>query len=124
MLQAARPLPGRTSAVRPYGLRTYFGRGLSSRARMLEKILAPICLALALPAFACEYPDEGNMPLRRALTRVQMLPETEIWQRARRDAGDAVQFRLLLDETVVRKNRCYWIVEALAEGKLWRRFYV
>ena len=91
---------------------------------MLKQILVPICLALALPAFACDYPDEGNMPLRRALTRVQMLPETETWQRERRDAGDAVQFRLLLEETVILKKRCYWSVEALAEGKLWRRFYV
>jgi len=124
MVQTANAAPDRTSLVRREALRTYFERGVSSRARMLKKILASICLALALPAFACEYPDEGNMPLRRALTRVQMLPETESWQRARREAGDAVQFRLLLEETVVLKKRCYWIVEALAEGKLWRRFYV
>jgi hypothetical protein len=91
---------------------------------MLKILLVPICVALALPALACEYPDEGNMPLRRALTRVQMLPETEAWQRARRELGDAVQFRLLLEETVVLKKRCYWTVEALADGKLWRRFYV
>ena len=91
---------------------------------MLKQILVPICLALALPALACDYPDEGNMPLRRALTRVQMLPETETWQRERRDAGDAVQFRLLLEETVILKKRCHWVVEALADGKLWRRFYV
>lgn len=91
---------------------------------MLKRIALPIGLALALPALACEYPDEGTMPLRRALTRVQMLPETEAWQRARRDAGDAVQFRLLLEETVVLRKRCYWTVEVLAEGKLWARFYV
>lgn len=91
---------------------------------MLTQTFIPICLALALPAFACDYPDEGNMPLRRALTRVQMLPEAETWLRERRDAGDAVQFRLLLEEPVVLKKRCYWTVEALAEGRLWRRFYV
>jgi hypothetical protein len=91
---------------------------------MLKQLAVPVCLALALPALACEFPDEGNMPLRRALTRVQMLPETEAWQRERRDAGDAVQFRLLLEETVTLKKRCYWIVEALAAGRVWRRFYV
>lgn len=91
---------------------------------MLKSIVAPICLALALPALACEYPDEGNMPLRRALTRVQMLPETEAWKRERLDAGDALQFRLLLEETITVEKRCYWTVEALAGGKVWRRFYV
>lgn len=116
--------PERTPLVQLETLRTDFERELSSCARMLKKILVPICLALALPALACDYPDEGNMPLRRALTRVQMLPETETWQRERRDAGDAVQFRLLLEETVIRKKHCYWTVEALADGKLWRRFYV
>jgi hypothetical protein len=35
-----------------------------------------------------------------------------------------VQFRLLLEETVILKKHCYWTVEALADGKLWRRFYV
>src|ERR671918_61105 len=40
---------------------------------------AIICwLALGASAtFACEYPDEGSMPLRRAVTKVQMLPEVE-----------------------------------------------
>jgi hypothetical protein len=91
---------------------------------MLKRIALPIGLALALPALACDYPDEGNMPLRRALTRVQMLPETEAWKRERLDVGDAVQFRLLLEETVTLQKRCYWIVEALGAGKVWRRFYV
>lgn len=31
------------------------------------------------PALACEYPDEGNMPLRRAAAKVRYLPETEAW---------------------------------------------
>src|SRR5258708_23125792 len=64
------------------------------------------------------------MPLRRALTRVQMLPEADAWRRERRDAGDAVQFRLLLEEIVFVRKRCYWTVETLADAKLWRRFYV
>ena len=88
------------------------------------KVLLLIALGAAQAAAACDYPDEGNMPLRRALTRVQMLPETETWKRERLEAGGAVQFRLLLEETVVLNKRCHWIVEALADGKVWRRFYV
>jgi hypothetical protein len=91
---------------------------------MLEQIVFAICFALALPVLACDYPDEGNMPLRRALTRVQMLPETETWQRERRDAGDVVQFRLFLEKEAFFNNKCHWTVEATADGKLWRRFYV
>ncbi len=88
------------------------------------KALLLIALGAAQAAAACDYPDEGNMPLRRALTRVQMLPETETWKRERLEAGGAVQFRLLLEETVVRNKRCHWTVEALADGAVWRRFYV
>jgi hypothetical protein len=124
MVQTGGEVPERTSLVRLETLRTDSERELSSCARMLKRVLVPICLALALPALACDYPDEGNMPLHRALTRVRMLPETESWQRERREAGDVVQFRLLLEETVLLKKRCYWAVEALADGKLWRRFYV
>ena len=36
-------------------------------------------LAVALPGFACEFPDEGATPLRRAVTRVEMLPEVHAW---------------------------------------------
>lgn len=124
MLQTVSARPERTSLVRLETLRTDFERGLSCCARMLKQILVPICLALALPALACDYPDEGNMPLRRALTRVQMLPETETWQRERRDAGDAVQYRLLLEKEFFFNGKCHWTVETTAEGKLWRRFYV
>jgi hypothetical protein len=83
-------------------------------------------LAAAPPATlgACAYPDEGTMPLRRALTRVQMLPQTEAWHRQRRDAGEAVQYQLLLDQEYFKKGKCHWTVDALADGKLWRRFYV
>src|SRR5258708_35046108 len=84
------------------------------RAMLLSMLLS----SATAPAPACDFPDEGNMPLRRALTRVQMLPEADAWRRERRDAGDAVQFRLLLEETVFVRKRCYWTVEALAET--WR----
>ncbi len=36
-------------------------------------------LAAALPGFACEVPDEGNMPMRRAVTKVRMLKEVDAW---------------------------------------------
>jgi hypothetical protein len=84
-------------------------------------MLLPIACASTA---GCNYPDEGTMPLRRALTRVQMLPETEAWERARREAGDAVQYRLFLEKFVFLRNKCHWTVEALADGKVWRRFYV
>ena len=91
----------------------------------LRAMLVSMLLSSAgASAATCDYPDEGNMPLRRALTRVQMLPETDAWQRARREAGDAVQYRLSLEEAVFLKNKCHWTVEALADGRVWRRFYV
>jgi hypothetical protein len=75
-------------------------------------------------ALACEYPDEGNMPLRRAVSKVKYLPETEAWAAARHEAGAVVQYALLLDRPKLAKGRCFWPVEVRAEGKLWRRFYV
>ena len=75
-------------------------------------------------AQACEYPDEGNMPLRRAVTKVKLLSETEAWADAAHKAGEAVQYALLLERTLELGGRCYWTVEALAGGRLWRRFYV
>jgi hypothetical protein len=81
-------------------------------------------LALALfcsESAACAYPDEGTMPLHRAVTRVKLLPETEAWARAQ---GSTVQYALFLDRTRQSQGRCYWTVEVRAEGKLWRSFYV
>jgi hypothetical protein len=75
-------------------------------------------------AQACEYPDQGNMPLRRAVTKVKMLPEIEAWASQVHTTGAVVQYALLLEATIRQAGRCYWTVEALAEGKLWRRFYV
>jgi hypothetical protein len=47
-----------------------------------------VCLLAApLPGFACELPDEGNMPLRRAVTRVEMLPEVHAWARDNVEKG-------------------------------------
>jgi hypothetical protein len=85
---------------------------------------AAIIGCLLLPAasgFACEYPDEGTMPLHRAVTRVRYLPETETWAKAQ---ASVVQYALLLDRTRRARGRCYWTVEVRAEGRVWRRFYV
>src|SRR6266581_9200975 len=95
-----------------------FRSACTMTAHHLRAMLLSMLLSSAGASAACDYPDEGNMPLRRALTRVQMLPETEAWKRERLDAGDAVQFRLLLEETVTLKKRCYWIVEARAGAKV------
>jgi hypothetical protein len=74
---------------------------------------------LASATFACEYPDEGGMPLRRAVTKVRMLPEVEAMSR-----DTALQYLLKLDEPVRRAGKCYWPVEVRAEGQLWRRYLV
>lgn len=61
-------------------------------------------LAAGLPGFACEVPDEGNMPMRRNHASVQYL--------------------VRLDAPVRQAGRYYWPVEVRADGKLWRRFLV
>jgi hypothetical protein len=81
-------------------------------------------LMFPLAALACDYPDEGNMPLRRAVTKVKLLPETEAWAAAVHKAGAVVQYALLLDREWHKGGRCYWTLEARAEGSTWRRFYV
>ena len=73
---------------------------------------------------ACDYPDLGNLPLRRAVTKVKLLPQAEAWAAQLHQAGEVVQYALLLERTVEQAGRCYWTVEASAGGKLWRRFYV
>ncbi len=76
------------------------------------------------PAFGCDYPDEGNMPLRRAVTKVKLLPETEAWAAWMHKTGAVVQYALRLDDPMRKGGKCYWPVEVRAEGKLWRRLYV
>lgn len=75
-------------------------------------------------AMACEYPDEGNLPLRRAVAKVKHLPQAEAWAASMHQAGAVVQYALLLDEPKRQNGRCYWPVELRADGKLWRRYYV
>ena len=81
-------------------------------------------LCCAAGAQACEYPDLGNLPLRRAVTKVKFLPETEAWAAGQHEAGKVVQYALQLEQTLRHAGRCYWTVDAIAEGKVWRRFYV
>jgi hypothetical protein len=85
---------------------------------------AIIGLLFAMPAFGCEFPDEGGMPLRRAVTKVQMLSEVDAWARAAEKNGIKPQYVVLLDEPVREAGRCYWPVEVRAGGQLWRRFLV
>ena len=81
------------------------------------------CL-FAAPALACDYPDLGNLPLRRAVTRVEMLPEVHAWARDRIENGVKPQYAVRLDQPVRERGKCYWPVEIRAEGKLWRRYLV
>jgi len=81
------------------------------------------CL-VAAPALACDYPDLGNLPLRRAVTRIEMLPEVSAWARDRIEKGAKPQYAVRLDQPVREAGKCYWPVEVRAEGKLWRRYLV
>jgi hypothetical protein len=84
------------------------------------------CLLLFFPlaAAACDYPDEGTMPLHRAVTKVKLLPETEAWAAQWLKHGTVVQYALMLDREWRKDGRCYWTIEARAEGETWQRFYV
>src|SRR5262245_44446835 len=46
------------------------------------KFAGLVILLFCAPALACEYPDEGNLPLRRAVSKVKYLPDTEAWASA------------------------------------------
>lgn len=88
--------------------------------------LAIICwLALAAsPTFACDYPDEGGMPLRRAVTKVRMLPDVDAWAQYMEKTESKPQYLVRLDEPQLEAGTCYWPVEVRAGGKLWRRYLV
>jgi hypothetical protein len=86
--------------------------GLFTQAGFTEAVLS------------CDYPDQGNMPLRRAVTRVEMLPEVADWHRDMVRKGADPRYVLRLDETREQGGKCFWTVEVHAEGKLWRRYLV
>jgi hypothetical protein len=77
----------------------------------------------ALPALACEVPDDGGALPRRLVTRVKHLPQTEAWQKTLPE-GTTAQFVLRLDAPQRIRGRCYWPVEVRAGGELWTRFMV
>jgi hypothetical protein len=81
-------------------------------------------MSTATCGFACDYPDEGRMPLRRAVTRIEMLPEVDAWAREMQKQGVKPQYVVLLDQPVRTAGRCYWPVEVRGDGKLWRSFLI
>ena len=83
-----------------------------------------LILLFCAPVLACDHPDEGNRPLRRAVAAVRYLPEIEAWAEARRKRGEVVQYVLLLDRPLHDDGRCYWPVEVRTGAQLWRRYYV
>src|SRR3954471_2619064 len=93
-------------------------------SKVLGVALAAVSLTASFAVSACTYPDEGNLPLRRAVSRVKYLPEAEAWAAGERKEGVVVQYALSLAREWHRNGRCYWIVEARARGETWRRFYV
>jgi hypothetical protein len=93
-------------------------------ASLMHRIGVAALFWCATGALACDYPDLGNLPLRRAVAKVKYLPQTEAWAAAQHEAGQAVQYALQLEQILRQAGRCYWTVDAIAEGKLWRRFYV
>lgn len=86
--------------------------------------LAAFALAPAAQAAGCEMPDEGGMPLRRAVMRVKHLPQTETWVAQVSKERTVVQYVLSLDDPRYLDGRCYWPVEVLGDGRLWKRFLV
>ncbi len=81
-------------------------------------------MVLSASGFACEYPDQGTMPLHRAVKKAELVPEVDAWSIRTRESGEVVQFVVRLDQPVRAAGRCYWTVEIAANGKLWERFYV
>ena len=78
---------------------------------------------VALPALACEVPNDGSAPLRRVITRVKHLPETEVWRKSLPE-GTTAQYVLRVDSPQKIRGRCYWPVEVRAGGELWKRYLV
>jgi hypothetical protein len=87
------------------------------------KMLVTLLLFPAAAA-ACDYPDQGTTPLHRAVALVKQQPEAQAWAAEWLRRSVAVQFVVLLDQSRRIGGRCYWTVEARAEGNVWRRYYV
>src|SRR3954467_9692401 len=114
----------RMRASYAYGRQEFFRCSANCERSQMHRIGMIALFWCAAAASACEYPDLGNLPLRRAVTKVKLLPETEAWANYIHKTGAIVQYALLLEEPITHAGRCYWTIEAIAEGKVWRRFYV
>src|SRR5260221_3149 len=79
------------------------------------KLLIALLVALPVGAQGCDYPDEGNMPLRRAVTKVKLLPQTEAWAASMHKAAPVVQYPLPLDREWHRDGHCSWTRDARPE---------
>jgi hypothetical protein len=77
-----------------------------------------------MPALACDIPDEGGMPWRRAVSKVKYLPETKAMVDMMPRDGSSVRYVVLLDEPRHLAGRCWWPVEVRVDGRLWKRFLV
>lgn len=64
------------------------------------------------------------MPMHRAVTKVKLLKEVDVWAEQMRRAQVRVEYLLRLDAPVQRAGKCYWPVDVQADGKLWHRFLV
>jgi len=100
------------------------GGNVAGMGAHVIKVLAAALSVFAAEAAACAYPDEGNMSLRRAVSKVRNLADTEAWARTVHKTGAIVHYALFLDRELKKNGRCYWTVEARAEGQVWRRFLV
>jgi hypothetical protein len=89
----------------------------------VSRLAGLLALAVTVPLYACEVPDDGGSPLRRLITRVKHLPETEAWLETL-PAGSVAQYVLRVDSPQKIRGRCYWPVEVKSNGELWRRFLV
>jgi hypothetical protein len=94
------------------------------RCAIIVGLAASALTGFASDSFPCDYPDQGNMPLRRAVTRVEMLPEVHAWHRSMVEQGSKPQYAVRLDQPVREAGKCYWPVEVRADGQLWRRYLV
>jgi len=62
----------------------------------------------ARPALACDYPDEGNMPLRRAVTKSPHAAGNRSLERRRAESRcPQCNTPLLLEQTRHSGGRCY-----------------
>src|SRR5438552_16314490 len=93
---------------------------LENTSIFLKLFCIGVCLFSARPPLACEYPDEGNMPLRRAVTKVRMQPEIEARSAAGQTAGAAVRYTLLPAHRPHPGGRCQGTIQARAHGQTWR----